>query len=236
MTTKKFAQGLIVTVALCLSATVGRAQDTTVFLMGGGSSLRDARTFYEAYVKFTTAYASGYRGIAGIEVPLRKSKVFGFEGSFAYGQNNLKLSNYNFNPPTVKSYGLRDSRWSGDLVAHSPSSYRGVRPYVVFGVEYDRLSPSRSASTLATTTGFGSAPVARLSSQSTGGVNFGGGIDLKMTSKLGLRLDVRDHVFGSPTFGLPSGPTSASAAFFPVSGSAHDIEYSIGIVYHFGGK
>jgi hypothetical protein len=191
-------------------------------------------SFTEAFVPYSTAYASGYRGIGGIEVPLKKSKIFGLEGSFAYGQNNLRLSKLDVNPVLVKSYGLRESRVSGDIVAHSPSAYRGARPYVVFGAEYDRFSPSRSATTLATTTGFAYAPVARLSSQGTGGVNFGGGIDLKMSSKLGLRLDVRDHVTSSPTLGLPSGPTSSSAAYFPVSGSAHDVEYSIGFVYHFG--
>ncbi len=234
MTTKKFVQGLIVTVALCLSATVGRAQNSLVYLVGGGSSLRDARSFPEASIPYSTAYASGYRGIGGIEVPLKKSKIFGLEGSFGYGQNNLKLSKLDVNPVLIKSYGLRDSRVSGDLVVHSPSTYRGARPYFVLGAEYDRFSPSPSATTLATTTGFAFANVAKLASEGDGGVNFGGGIDLKMSTKLGLRLDVRDHVTSSPTLGLPYGQTPSSRAYFPISGPAHDIEYSIGLVYHFG--
>ena len=97
MTTKKFVQGLIGTVALCLSATVGRAQNSLVYLMGGGSSFRDPMSFTEAFVPYSTAYASGYRGIGGIEVPLKKSKIFGLEGSFAYGQNNLRLSKLDVN-------------------------------------------------------------------------------------------------------------------------------------------
>lgn len=235
MTTKKFVQGLIVTVALCLSATAGHAQDSLVFLIGGASSLHDRRSFPEAYIPYSTAYATGGKGILGVEVPLKKSKVFGLEGSYGYGQNNLKLTNLNTSPVTVKSYGLRDNRVSGDLVAHSPSTYRGAHPYVVVGVEYDRFSPTSSASSLATREGFAFEPTAKLGSQGTGGVNFGGGIDWTGSRKLGLRIDVRDHITGSPTFGLPtSQPSTAGLPWFPVTGKAHNIEYSIGIVYHFG--
>jgi hypothetical protein len=105
---------------------------------------------------------------------------------------------------------------------------------VVFGVEYDRFSPTSSAASLATSKGFAFEPVAKLASQSSGGVNFGGGIDWIGASKLGLRIDVRDHITGFPTLGLPSAASTASSAYFPISGSAHNIEYSIGIVYKFG--
>jgi hypothetical protein len=235
MTTKKFAQGLIVTVALCLSATVGRDQNSLVYVTGGGTSIRDARSFYEAGILYSTLYATGGAANLGIEVPLKKSKIFGFEASYGFSQSNLRLTNQNTNPVTVKSYGLRDSRFSGDLVVHSPSTYRGARPYFVLGAEYDRYSPTSAATSLATTTGFGSAAVAKLTSEGSGGVNFGGGIDYEIGKKVSLRLDVRDHVTGSPTFGLPtSQPSTAGLAWFPATGSAHNIEYTIGIAYHFG--
>jgi hypothetical protein len=235
MTTKKLVRGLIVTVALCLSATVGRAQNSLVFVTVGGTSIRDSRSFYEAYVQYSTDYATGGTANLGIEVPLKKSKVFGVEVSYNYAQNNLRLSNLSYTPPVVKSYGLRDSRFSLDLVAHSPSTYRGARPYLVLGAEYDRYSPSSAATTLATTTGFAYAAVAKLASQGDGGVNFGGGIDYKLGKKASLRLDVRDHITGSPTFGLPTAqPSTAGLPWFPATGSAHNIDYSIGLVYHFG--
>jgi hypothetical protein len=235
MTMKTFVRGLIVTVALCLSATMGRAQNSLVYVTGGGTSLRDSRSFPEAFIPYSTAYASGGGANLGIEVPLKKSKVFGLEASYGFSQNNLKLSKTDVSPYLVKSYGLRDSRFSADLVVHSPSTYRGARPYFVLGAEYDRYSPTSSATTLATTTGFAHASVARLASEGDGGFNFGGGIDYKLTTKVGLRLDVRDHITGSPTFGLPtSQPSTAGLAWFPATGSAHNIEYTIGIVYHFG--
>ena len=43
MTAKKFVQGLIVTMALCLSTTTGRAQGYRFFIMGGDSVLSDHR-------------------------------------------------------------------------------------------------------------------------------------------------------------------------------------------------
>ena len=234
MTTKKLVQGLIVAVALCLSATAGRAQNNTLFLMGGGSSFHDKRSFTEVSIPYGTDYATGGKGIMGVEVPLKKSKMFGLEGSYGFGQNNLKLSNYSTSPVTIKAFGLRTNRLSGDLVAHSKSSYRGAHPYLVVGVEYDRFSPTSAASSLATTQGFAYAAVAKLAPQNALGVNFGGGIDCKVTSKVSVRIDVRDHITTSPNFGLPYSATTTSAAFFPVSGDAHNIEYSIGITYEFG--
>jgi len=235
MTTKRFARGLVVTMALCLSATAGRAQDKRFFLMGGGSSISDTRSFTEAYIPFSSTFATGGKGTLGLEVPLKKSKIFGLEGSVGFGRNNLELTNQNAKPYTTKSYGLRNYRVSGDLVAHTPSGYRGIRPYVVLGVEYDIFSPVSAASSLATKTGFAFEPTAKLASQNVGGVNFGGGLDWRGASKLGLRLDVRDHITSAPTLGLPTAqPGTAGLAWFPNTGSVHNIEYSIGIVYHFG--
>jgi len=235
MTTRKFVQGLIVTVALCLSATAGRAQDNRFFLMGGGSSLLDKRSFTEAFIPYSTSYATGGKVIVGVEVPLKKSKIFGLEGSYGIGDNNLKLANLNYSYAPVTAYSMRNNRVSGDLVARAPTVYRGGRPYVVFGVEYDRFSPTSSAVSVAAREGFAFEPVAKLASQSSGGVNFGGGMDWKLTSKVGLRLDVRDHITSSPTLGLPTTqPATAGLPWFPISGIAHNIEYSIGIVYKFG--
>jgi hypothetical protein len=235
MTTKKFAQGLILTVALFLSATAGRAQDKLIFLMGGGSSLDDFRSFSEGFVPYTTEYAAGAQGTLGVEVPLKKSQVFGLEGSYSFGQNNLKLRKLDVSPVPITSYGMRDNRASVDLAARPRTTYRGARPYVVLGVEYDRFSPTSSASSLATTEGFAFEPTAKLGSQSTGGVNFGGGIDWTGSRRLGLRIDVRDHITGSNTFGLPtSQPSTTGLPWFPATGHAHDIVYSIGIVYRFG--
>jgi hypothetical protein len=236
MATKRCVQGLIAAVALCLASTAARAQNSLVFVTAGGTTFGDARQFQEAFVPYNTGYANGGGGNAGFEMPLKKSKVFGLEFAYGYSQNNLRLTNDSTNPVETKSYGLRDNRFSGDLVVHYPSAFHNARPYFVAGAEYDHYSPTSAATSLATTTGFGYYPTAKLSSEGDGGVNFGGGIDYKLTEKVGLRLDVRDHFTSSPTLGLPYGPTLTSPAWYPVSGKASNIEYSIGIVYHFGGE
>lgn len=237
MTTKRFARGLIVIVALCLSATSGRAQDNRFFLMGGGSVVSDARSFEEGYIPYSSNFANGGRATVGYEHHLKKSKMFGIEVSGAFGQNNLRLTNLSTNPVTTTAYGLRNYRLSGDLVVHTPTAYRGIRPYAVVGAEYDDFSPTSAATALATKQGFSFEPTAKLTSQSTGGVNFGGGLDWRGASRLGLRLDVRFHSASAPTFGLPTTePTTAGLPWFPNTGSAHYLEYSVGIVYNFGRK
>jgi opacity protein-like surface antigen len=232
MTATKVVQGLIVTAALCLSTTSARAQGFRIFIMGADSPLTDKRSFGEGpnnVLPYGSSYAGGGKGIAGIEVPLYK--IFGIEGSYGYGQNNLEISKFIYNPTEVQGYGVRNSRFSGDIVGHVPRPWRGIRIYGVAGVEYDRFSPTSRAQNLAKTQGFAFAASANLASQGKTGVSIGAGIDYQMASRFDLRLDVRDHTFGSPTYGLPQAATTASAAYFPVGGPAHDIEYSIGIVY-----
>jgi opacity protein-like surface antigen len=233
MTAKKVMQGLIVTTALCLSSTSVRAQGFRVFIMGADSVLTDKRSITEGYLPYTVGYARGGKGIAGIEVPVYK--IFGIEGSYATGPNNLEITNYNYNPAQETAYGVKYSRISGDIVGRVPGGWRGIRVYGVLGLEYDLFSPTSAAKTYARTVGFGFAPSAILSSQGKSGANVGAGIDYKVASKFDLRLDVRDHFFGSPTYGLPVAATTViTAPFFPVGGPAHDIEYSLGLVYRFG--
>jgi len=238
MATKKFVQGLIAGVALCLASTAARAQNSLVYVTAGGTTLGDARSFTEpgGIIPYNTGYASGGGANAGFEMPLKKSQIFGLEFTYGYSQNNLELTNDSTNPTTTKSYGLRDNRFSGDIVVHTPWTYHNARPFFLAGVEYDRYSPTAAATALATTTGFGYWPTAKLSSEGYAGVNAGFGIDYKLTEKVGLRLEVRDHFASSPTLGLPYAATTSSPAWYPVSGHASTIEYAIGFVYHFGGE
>ena len=232
MTAKKVVRGLIITLGLCLSATTGRAQGYRVFVMGGASKFSDFNAFTERYRNYTSSYASGGKGTFGVEIPFYK--LFGLEISYGVGSNNLEVTDLSTNPTTTISYPVRDNRFSGDLVGHIPGVWRGIRFYGVAGLEYDIFSPTRAAQNKAQTEGFAFATSAKLASDNKPGFNAGGGIDYKVSSKFSLRLDVRDHFIGSPTFGLPSLPSSFSSAYFPISGSGHDLEYSIGLVYRFG--
>jgi opacity protein-like surface antigen len=201
--------------------------------MGADSVFTDKRSFTEGYLPYTSSYARGGKAIAGVEKSIYK--IFGIEGSYGYGQNNLEITNLNYTSPPVTAYGVRYSRFSGDIVGRVPGAWWGIHAYGVLGLEYDLFSPTSAAQTLAKKQGFAFAPSdATLSSQGKPGFNVGAGIDYKLAWKVDLRLDVRDHLFGSPTFGLPQAATTTTSPFFPVGGPAHDIEYSIGFVYRFG--
>jgi opacity protein-like surface antigen len=235
MTAKKVVQGLIVTMAFCLSTTTVRAQSDRFFIMGGASSFTDRRVFGEgpnSSIPYGSRYASGGKVIAGVEVPL--NKILGVEGSFGFGQNNLEIANFNYTIAPILGYGVRTFRFSADIVGHIPGSWRGVRVYGVMGPDFDIFSPTSKAQTEAETEGFAFAPSAKLASEGHPGFNGGGGIEYKVTSKVDLRIDVREHVTGSPRFGLPTAATTTSAAYFPVGGPAYDLEYCLGLVYRFG--
>jgi hypothetical protein len=221
--------------ALCLSVAAGRAQEKTFYVVGGGSSISDKASFTELYVPFNSGFAGGYKGIVGIETPLRKSKIWGLEGAVGYGRDNLEVTNLSTSPYNTISYGTTNLRFSGDIVGHAPNTYHGARPYFVFGVEYDRFAPTSAATSYALKNGFASEQTAKLTGQGMGGVNFGGGIDVAHGKKWGLRLDIRDHYTGSPTLGLPSSqPVTTGLAWFPIKGSAYNLEYTIGLTYKFG--
>lgn len=230
MTTKKAAPALLAAAALCWCTSVLHAEEPKVFVMGGVSSFKDARAFYQNTVPYGSEYSTSGRVTAGIEMPIHK--MFGIEGAFAYGQNNLVISNYAANPIAKTSYGIRNARFSWNLVGHSPVTFRGWRPYVTAGMELNSFMVSDKAAATAVAQGFAGAATARLQSQDKLGVNFGGGMEWKATSRISLRLDMRGHMFSSPNYALPAASSSISNAIFPISGGARNLEYSMGIVYY----
>ena len=72
---------------------------------------------------------------------------------------------------------------------------------------------------------------ADLTSESKFGFNFGGGVETKITSKLGIRFDFRDYLTSIPTFGVPTTDPGTGADFYPVDGSIHNFSTSIGFVF-----
>ena len=222
MTRAKLAQLLPLVVLALFSTSAARAQGVRVFVMGGGSFLEDERFFTRLGDRFQSNYASGGKITFGGEVSL--APVFGFEGSYGYGRNNLRVTD--LAASQTLAYGVRTQRLSANLVAHSPVPVLGVRPYATAGLEYDHLGPTSQAKTLAFTQGFADQLVT-LSASNQVGFNYGGGIEWSLVPALALRLDLRDHITGTPTYGL-------SSVRFPISGAAHGVELSVGLTLHIG--
>lgn len=219
MNARKALTLLFAIVILCAGATALRAQGIDVFLQGGASSFFDKNYPNTTAGPFGTSYSTGGQFSAGAEG--RFGSIFGLEGAYGWGQNNLSVTQVGTNPGLEQSFIIRHQRASGDLVLHVP--FIIVSPYALAGIEYDRFSPYGythvSLPGFTTTTGG-----QILSSSNKLGFNYGGGLEFKVFPFVGLRLDVRDHVTGSPNFGLPG----------HYNATAHDVEYSAGIVVHFG--
>lgn len=218
---RKLIKSLVPIIVFCLGSVVLHAQGYNVFVMGGGSSLFNKNFSTLSTGPLSSSYATGGQFTVGVQAPL--NPVFSLEGSYGWGQNNLRLTNFSGLETT---YGIRNQRISGDLVAHTPVSIFGLRPYVEAGPEYDRFSPYGSArlSLPGFLQGLSTSGSQVLLIDNKVGFNYGGGVEIKLLPIVGLRLDVRDHITGSPNFGLPG----------EYNNTAHDLEYSAGLVFHFG--
>jgi len=210
------------------------AQDFRVFVEGGVSSLHD-KQYYKVYgVSFGSTYKTGNSFTVGAEYPI--FKTLSAEGSYSRFRNNLAVTNF-FNsttPNNVTGYGIQGQRIMVDANAHSAKPIKGIRPYLVFGLDLDRFAPTSEGAALAQSRGFNGVPGTVLQSDDKLGYNFGFGLDISLTHMLALKLDARDHIVGTPTYGLPQNASSGVTAYYPVGGKMHDLVYSAGFVIHFG--
>ena len=191
--------------------------------MGSASSLFDKRDYSANGTPFSSSYKSGGGVTLGVEYSM--NRIIGVEGSYSNVRNNLALTD--LGSSAESGYGVRDQRFSGDIVAHTPKSFLGFKPYVAGGLEYDHFSqPTSSASFF---NGFSNVT---LGAANKIGVNYGGGVDVSLLPHVALRVDIRDHLMSSPTYGLPS--SSRVGPFYPISGVATDLEYSAGLVIRLG--
>lgn len=217
-------------VAGCFFSILARAQGVRIFAEVSGSNLYDEKFFTIGGNPFSSNYASGGKVTFGAEyTPWR---VLGFEGSYGIGRNNLRVATLQGASAGEAGYGVRTQRFSGNVMLHSPFALVGWRPYLTGGLEYDRLGPSSSAKRLAFAQGFAGQPNAVLGASNLVGVNFGGGVEWGFLPAFGLRFDLRNHITGTPTYGLPQQATTG--AIFPVSGAANNLEFSAGITFHLG--
>lgn len=233
MNVRKFAQGFVIFMILGAGAAALHAQTYRVFAMGTGSQLFDKK-YYNVYgAAFGSTYLIGDGYMVGGERHVWGN--LGVEGSYTRVVNTLVTTNF-FNssvPNSETGYDISDQRVSLDAVAHSPKYLKGVKPYVSIGVEYDRYAPAGRAAATARG-GFNGVPNTTLSPDDKFGYNFGFGLEIKLLSRFALRLDLRDHRTGTPTFGLPRQATSGVTAYYPISGTVNQVEASAGFVFLFG--
>ena len=234
MKVRRFLQGLVVMMVLSASAAALQAQNFSLFVMGGGSALF-SKKYYNVYgASFGSTYKTGSTFTVGADIPI--IDILDAEVSYSQVRNNLAVTDfYNAATPSQEiGYPTLNQRVSLDAFAHAPKAIKGVRPYISAGLDYNHFGPAGTAASRAQSQGFNGVPNATLSAQGKIGVNFGWGLDFKLTRIIALRFDMRDHYMPSPTFGLPSQATSGLTAYYPISGRAQNVTVSAGFVFHFG--
>jgi len=220
-------RGFLLAMLVAASSTAVRAQEFSGFVTVGTSSIFNKYSFIEYNNAYHSDYSSGPQIAIGGEGLL--TPTLGVELALWVARNNLQVTNSNM--ATRMSYGIDKERLSADLVVHVHGTHLHGKPYLVLGPEFDRLAPYGAAASPSSTPGFLNDPFIYLRVNGKMGFNFGGGLEMKVRPPLGLRLDLRDHIFAAARYGLPS--TATTGAYFPVQGSINNIEVSVGLVYHF---
>ncbi len=181
--------------------------------MGSGSSIFGTGNIVSPTLTTFSRYQAGEGFTLGTELSF--AKFLGLEPSYYMGRSNLELFGLN------ESHDIRQERGSADLMVHAPRPIWRLRPYGAIGPEYDHFVPMGAGMPPDAFAGY---PGLALHTSNKFGFNYGIGTNLRITTRLALALDVRDHRFGSPTYGLPS-------YAYPGGHSADNLVYSLGIEY-----
>jgi hypothetical protein len=102
----------------------------------------------------------------------------GFEFGYAFNHTNLK-----FNDQSGVEQGLRYNQGIADYLLYATKEGSKIRPFVSGGVHFSNYSLSGA-------------------SANKFGINFGGGVKVRVGSRYALRFDVHDYANGKP-FDLP---------------------------------
>src|SRR5262245_61800890 len=166
-----------------------------------GSFVAGNREFLINSNSIRTEYANGAK--VGFRFGADLNENWGAEVAYSFGGNNLRV--INLNPPR------REREFDThvhQLLANgsyffSPADEKW-RPFATFEIGVYRWSPTDHAKGVASVN-FLTGPT-RISSSTKFGVNFGGGLEGKMSEHVGVRFDLRDHLMGIPRYGVPETP------------------------------
>ena len=205
----------------------GQILNPRVTVSGGDSMLKADRTFTAGGQTFNTQYADGGRGKARLTLDL--TKHFSVEGIYGFGTSNLNVTNTNGNPQTT-SFGVKGHEIQLNFLHFFTGSGSHLRPFVTTGVGDALFVPTDLAKQQAANQ-FTNSP-AQLASSNNISWTIGGGFEARSRHRIGLRLDVTDHISGVPTFGLPQSSSGQGGAYYPVTGIVHNIQAEAGIVLY----
>jgi hypothetical protein len=144
---------------------------------------------------------SGF-GLAA-RLDIHSGRYLAHELSYGFDRDELVLSGEDLGAVGVHQFFY-------DLMLHLTPRESAVRPFVIGGLGFSSFFPP--ATDILQTGGI-----------TKFGFNYGGGLKFKLHRRVGLRVDVRDHISSKPNIlSLPD-----------VTGKLHQVEYSAGLSLYF---
>ncbi len=193
-----------------------------VTIFAAGSFLRGDRAFIADDDPFLSEFDNsariGFRGTGDL------TDFWGLEVSYAFSGHDLRIIKLDDFPPEERRFPISVHQLFGNGLYYFSSPDKTLRPFVTVGIGWTRFSPTDQAKVIALADEF-IADRAGLASSDRFGLAFGVGVEGRVNRWVGVRTDLRDYVTGIPRFGLPE-------FSFPVSGSIHNVEASVGVVFY----
>jgi len=150
------------------------AQDAEFSLSGGRSQI-SSKNIGSGY-SLDDGFALGFR------LTLNSKPFFGHEVGYSYNRTHLKLQG-------VDQGGMAIHQGGYNFLAYAIPEGKRIRPFATGGVHFSNfVPPGSSASQGGGNTKFG--------------LNYGGGLKVRLTSMFAARIDYRQYLTGKP-FDLP---------------------------------
>jgi len=126
----------------------------------------------------------------------------------------------------VHNYGINTLYYLAETESHA------VQPFLSAGIGggFYRLTPESAA--FVRDPARGNMP--DMDNANELAFNFGVGLKTHSKGWLGVRVDARDFVVRSPSFGLARESNDPNATVLPATGVTHNAEASVGLVFYFG--
>jgi len=191
-----------VAVFICAGATLAEAQVAEISVSGGVSRFGAANlgTIADAAGNLTNVTLdNGFRLAA--RLTLNTYKFMGHEFGYAYSHSNIRIQS---TPASVSPMPVHQGFY--DFLIYATPEGSHIRPFATGGVHFSSFVPP-------------GASVYYGNQVTKFGLNYGGGLKLKITDVIGLRFDVREYNTGKP-FKLTG-----------TSGRLNQLEVSVGAAF-----
>ncbi|MEZ5355246.1 MAG: outer membrane beta-barrel protein [Bryobacteraceae bacterium] len=172
-------------------------------------------------------------GLFGARVGWDLSRRWGFETSYTYAVNNLRLfpvpaGQLTSTGPDSIGYGARNHHLAVNPLFHFLDRNARIRPYVTAGLGILWFEPTSEAQRSAQSP---QAPVGAsvLDGRYGPAFNWGGGLKFNLTRMFEMRVDARNIISQAPHFALPASPLSPGGVYIARRGAQSGFQITGGV-------